>query len=102
MWKQQCYQLLDVDSLLFFFVCCYSAMPSKYIDEHCFNVLKYIKKNFNISISVYFKCSADDNTKKSSKESTLQLLHLISVLNCLCGNLHLTFATMLILNLLHN
>jgi len=38
-----------------------------------FDVLKYIKTNFDIPISMYFKCSADDSTKKPAENLNLYI-----------------------------
>jgi len=34
-----------------------------------FDVLKYIKNIFKVPKSMYFECSADDSTKRPSRES---------------------------------
>jgi len=45
----------------------------EYIDIHYFNVLKYTKKYFKVSTSIYFESITENNTKKIKRESELIL-----------------------------
>jgi len=56
----------------FFCIVLLSCLQNTLIDIN-FDVLKYIKKIFKVSMSVYFKSTAEDNTKKPSKESGFML-----------------------------
>jgi len=54
------YDIFEFGSSTVFF--CAAAVPSKYINKHYFGVLKYIKKIFKLSKSLYFECTSPKNS----------------------------------------